>query len=41
MKKERGQTFVFVEMHNKKHQKKQILIDKNGPTVVCDESKIQ
>jgi hypothetical protein len=41
VKKEQCQTFCFVEMHNRKHQKKQILIDKNGAEVILDESKIQ
>ena len=40
MKKEQCQTFVFIEEHNKAGQKRQILIDKSGTKVVCDESKI-
>ena len=41
MKKEEHQIFSFVEMHNKKHQKKQLLISKDGVEVIIDESKIQ
>jgi len=41
MEKEKAQTFVFIEEHNKLGQKRQILIDKNGVEVVKDESKIQ
>jgi len=40
-KKEQGQTFIFIERHNKKGQKRQIFIDKNGAEVITDESKIQ
>lgn len=40
-KKEQCQTFVFIEEHNKKGQKRQILIDKDGVEVIKDESKIQ
>jgi len=41
MKKEDRQTFSFAQYENKKSQKKQIIISKDGLEVIKDESKIQ